>query len=651
MASSQDASGAAPLSRTAQIKVMSPSPQLVTSLLFELPYDSTIRELKDRITQSVASKPDHSTQRIIYRGRILQDANTIGSILGASANGENPEGSISDAVTFHLALRPTGAASPPLPPPATTGTTTTTTTTTLGEGSSGGSLSYAEQQQQLRQAYQSVRERLERISDLRAEIAGVGRAGPPVVTPHTISPRRAAARPLGGEPAAAPTTPASYPQVARTTITRQTTTTSTTRVFSSASHRPINSPTASDRIPLQPGFSTGSPMTSLRSPPSFIQNLSTYPDQGADLNALINSLQSPNPPSQMYLLQGPEGQRVLLAAPPATTATPLHSLQRDLLRTLAVHRLLPGETIDSQPSAYSDEIPSLLGITQEDLNRIFDPQNLGLGSLQQLVEDTTLTPRPTNTQPNFGGPINDNGLRYRGAPPQPQPQPHQQQQAQAQAQAQVQAQVQQPPPVPQQGNARPAGRPNQDGLAHFWLAVRLAVFVFIFAQGGTWRRRVLMGGLAMTIFIWQTGLLNEQFAAARTLYREIFPPTQPNNLAPHARTNPAQAAQTIPPTPEATARLLMQRDAERRQTRFRDAMGIVERSLGLFLASLIPGMHERHVQALGERERGRLGPVEPGNVEGVDGGQQDQGQQQQQQQQQQQEPQQIDDVAGGLMMM
>lgn len=75
------------LDQLATIKVMSPAPQLTIN--FVLPLDLTIRELKDRITESLESKPDHTHQRLIYRGKFLQDGQSIGSVLKASANGED----------------------------------------------------------------------------------------------------------------------------------------------------------------------------------------------------------------------------------------------------------------------------------------------------------------------------------------------------------------------------------------------------------------------------------------------------------------------------------------------------------------------------------------------------------------------------------
>jgi len=73
----------------ANIKVMSPAPQITTPLDFALPLGSTVRQLKERIMERVEGRPNVAQQRLIYRGKFLRDEQSIGGILGASANGED----------------------------------------------------------------------------------------------------------------------------------------------------------------------------------------------------------------------------------------------------------------------------------------------------------------------------------------------------------------------------------------------------------------------------------------------------------------------------------------------------------------------------------------------------------------------------------
>lgn len=86
MASPDAAAAAGPV---ANIKVMSPAPQITTPLDFALPLGSTVRQLKERIMETVEGSPDVAQQRLIYRGKFLRDEQSIGGILGASANGED----------------------------------------------------------------------------------------------------------------------------------------------------------------------------------------------------------------------------------------------------------------------------------------------------------------------------------------------------------------------------------------------------------------------------------------------------------------------------------------------------------------------------------------------------------------------------------
>lgn len=51
---------------------------------FEIPYfpiESNFSQLKDKLSQDYEGKPDPSTQKIIYRGRIAKDNETIKQLL------------------------------------------------------------------------------------------------------------------------------------------------------------------------------------------------------------------------------------------------------------------------------------------------------------------------------------------------------------------------------------------------------------------------------------------------------------------------------------------------------------------------------------------------------------------------------------------
>lgn len=165
-----------------------------------------------------------------------------------------------------------------------------------------------------------------------------------------------------------------------------------------------------------------------------------------------------------------------------------------------------------------------------------------------------------------------------------------------------------------------------------WLLVRLAGFVWFFTSGNTtWTRFFLISGLALMLFIAQTGVLNNVFNG---IAEELWGPIRrhlegimplagpdaamvpaanaavvahPNAPAPvpvgegqtqQADANPGLRRRRRAPEPdpaEAAARIL----AERRQNPgwlFTQLLR-AEHATVLFLASLIPGVGERHIAA------------------------------------------------------
>jgi hypothetical protein len=69
------------------LQVVSPSASVSRPLVFPgLPASTTIRQLKEKIRDAVASRPSDDQQRLIHRGRLLaRDDETLESILGAEA--------------------------------------------------------------------------------------------------------------------------------------------------------------------------------------------------------------------------------------------------------------------------------------------------------------------------------------------------------------------------------------------------------------------------------------------------------------------------------------------------------------------------------------------------------------------------------------
>ena len=150
---------------------------------------------------------------------------------------------------------------------------------------------------------------------------------------------------------------------------------------------------------------------------------------------------------------------------------------------------------------------------------------------------------------------------------------------------------------------------------HLWLLIRLFGFVYFFTAGAGWRRTMLLGLIAILVFIAQTGMF-------RPVVQGIWDP-----IRRHAEGLVPLAANERPPTglggarnngdgtgtqprsrgltpQEAAERLLQER--ERQDVSFiRQTFRRVERAIALFVASLVPGVGERHIAAREAAEAAR----------------------------------------------
>lgn len=173
--------------------------------------------------------------------------------------------------------------------------------------------------------------------------------------------------------------------------------------------------------------------------------------------------------------------------------------------------------------------------------------------------------------------------------------------------------------------AQPAPAPPAPGVqvnrvdniaGHLWLIFKLAVFVYFFAGGGGWYRPLMICIIAGVVYIAQVGIFEEHFAAARGYLEALLPPGAlgfPERVAVQHGQNrqnanaPAQQAQRAQPTrnltPEQAARRLQQNHQNQQFGWVRDAVRGTERGIAMFVASLLPGIGERMVQAQEERVR------------------------------------------------
>ncbi|KAL0932967.1 ubiquitin family protein [Colletotrichum truncatum] len=189
------------------------------------------------------------------------------------------------------------------------------------------------------------------------------------------------------------------------------------------------------------------------------------------------------------------------------------------------------------------------------------------------------------------------------------------------AQAAPQPDAQQPPGQPPVV-AVPA-HPNNPGIApliallwpHFWLVVRLGLFVWWFTSpNASWSRWFTVIFIAVSIFVLNTGLLNNVFDQAvgpvRRHMENLIPLVAPNNPNNPVRPREDQAvigANGQPDPVRAAARLVDQR-RHNNANWLMDQVRRLERAGLLFLASIAPGVAERHIahleaEARAERQR------------------------------------------------
>lgn len=302
---------------------------------------------------------------------------------------------------------------------------------------------------------------------------------------------------------------------------------------------------------------------------------------------------TPGPGQEVYILSSPEGPRALLVnnSTAETYYTPRLSSRRSLPR--------------------------------------MNPM-MGMSSDYQRYSPGSEAARPAIQQPN--------PLRYQLPPPiaqqlqtlQPQPQAYQQAQAQAQVQMPVPNAQQHPhaPPPPAEGQPAVQAQMGQNPghpqinhplvavLAflhgfwpHAWLVARLAFFVYIFTSpGASWSRWLTILGVALFIFILSTGALNGVVAEhiMRPVGRHldnILPALDGGQRRENAQRPGAnqQGPQAAGPNPEPRPAQMADRLLNERQARegwFTGQFRRIERASLLFLASIAPGVAERHIAHL-----------------------------------------------------
>ncbi|KAG0125467.1 hypothetical protein HOY82DRAFT_142085 [Tuber indicum] len=566
------------------IKVMSPVFGFPRDLTFRMLATSTIKDVKDKITGSLDSRPPCDQQRLIYRGKMMQDESRLETVLGLNSGlvGSDPK----EAFTFHLMLRP-----PPNPAPTPVPTTTPAIQSALPNASTFHSRPrpttprFSEQAPEESTAHAGLGEltrpglpRLGLQWQLRQRQEHINsRPGPDQASSSGVSAPGASSDDLSAGPEADATmTPTSTLPAADTGN------------GGSSSGSALGPSWGSPRSHNEAAAPTQSRARRRHAYERLRERLSRHED------ATTAAFTNPSPPSDplpvfhlpannphpittaspVYLLQDVSGRpRALLLGPPRSTNPTL------AINGLRGHLGPPGAGV-----------PNLRGLGLPPL-----PDLANLGAIGGIAGNNLLG-AGLGLGDHFGGAHAHHRVGFHGA-------------------------VLERP--------RRAGRLNLPDLirgvraraSHFWLAIRLTVFVILFTGSGGWRRMLYLGAIAVAIFVWQTGVLEPLL---RPVIEAINPPpppppsTQPpastpapqfpNQPQPQAAANPindnpppgqAMDANVNQPDPARTAQILI----DRQQDRFRDIFRGIERCIMIFLASLIPGLHERHVNAVEQRQR------------------------------------------------
>lgn len=159
---------------------------------------------------------------------------------------------------------------------------------------------------------------------------------------------------------------------------------------------------------------------------------------------------------------------------------------------------------------------------------------------------------------------------------------------------------------------------------HVWLLVRLFGFVYFFTAGGGYRRALLLGFCAFIVFIVQTGIfrpfIQQVWEPLRRHIENLLPLANNNNrrqlpqVAPNLRNNNnnnnadnhQDRAANMMLTPQQAADRMLQERQNRAEGLTRQYIRRAERAIALFIASLVPGVGERHIAAREAAEAARL---------------------------------------------
>jgi len=146
---------------------------------------------------------------------------------------------------------------------------------------------------------------------------------------------------------------------------------------------------------------------------------------------------------------------------------------------------------------------------------------------------------------------------------------------------------------------------------HAWLFIRLFGFIWFFTGGLGSNRTLMIAGAAIIWFAIQAGLLGDRVDRVRRHLEGLLgPPNGPPavqriqvEVAGLPEGQPQERNGVEPVDPEETAARLLRERAGRDRGWVRQRLRTVEGAVALFIASLYPGVGERHVAAREEQRR------------------------------------------------
>ncbi|KAH8174293.1 peroxisomal membrane anchor protein (Pex14p) conserved region domain-containing protein [Sarocladium implicatum] len=568
--------------------IVSPSVAVPQPLRFPgTPASTTIKELKAKIRDAVALHPAEENQRLIHRGRALvRDGDTLLEILSAEAIAADRQ------QTMHLVLRdvPTTAQAPIQPTPTTT-TSSTAVRDTSPAPANGPQAQrpYAPSPQQQflntmqRRMLQATRESMAQavVSQNQRGRAQMGMRGigdnATQAARHDSRDRRASPSP------AAPTGPNGISLADLQSMLQHADASNATATMTNAMNNAMQRSASSASMHNRPLHQPGVTVPMFPGSSSRAGSGRTTPFGG--------SAGAPRPGQEVYILSSPEGPRALLVnnTTAETYYTPRLSTRRSMPR-------LNGPGI-AQSLPTQSQLDAARMMNQQALLHYYE-------QAQQRVQGQQAPQSQAH---------------------QTQQQPQQQHHGQEQQdhQQQQQQQQQQPP----QGQPQVLGHPHVNPPVaaippllrivwpHLWLIFRLALFVWIFTSpGATWSRWMLILGMAVFIFILSTGALNGMaehiMGPVGRQLDNLLPALdgqRRNGDAPRPEVNQqglAAAGVNAEPQPAQLAQRLVD-ERQNRESWLTGQFRRVERASLLFLASIAPGVAERHIAHL-EAEAARV---------------------------------------------